>query len=125
MLFCVVRLRQKGVLIPRHHIVRAEGAPGEFRLREEHDGEIGRTLRVARLVTRSVAPVDVLPPLYDATVLHAQTNGWTVTGWERGDEATMYQAAYQQTWLMRELPPNALEMDYLGRLPTTGGGSIC
>ncbi|MCV2422518.1 hypothetical protein LNV47_18120 [Paucibacter sp. DJ4R-1] len=120
MLFCVVRLRQKGVLIPRHHIVRAEGAPGVFQLAEEWDSEVRRTLRIARLVTKSVQPEDVLPPLHDATVLHAQSNGWTVTGWERGEEATLYQPAYQQTWLMRELPKDALEMDYLGRSPSTG-----
>lgn len=85
---------------------------GRFRMTERFDATSHRTLRVARIVPMSGLAADrerdLLPPLWDATILFADGGYWTVTGIEReaveGDEVSV-----RQTWAMRELPPDVCE----------------
>ncbi|MBA4340886.1 MAG: hypothetical protein C0423_01910 [Methylibium sp.] len=100
MYFWVNQLREKGVVIPGHHIVRREGAPGRFEMSEQIDRETRRTVRVARLFAIPPAVGELLPPLVDAALIYARGEIWTLTGFERGSDSLM-QPAYLQSWRMR------------------------
>lgn len=105
MFFRVNVLRQQGIVIPRHHIVRSHNeVVGRFSLAEKYDGEICRHVRLARLLPLMGGAEDVLPPLIDATVIYASDNVWTVTGFARDAKSGgVSESAYLQSWLMNEL----------------------
>jgi hypothetical protein len=124
MLFHVHRLRDKGRVIPRHHILRLPGTPGEFVLEEESDRETCRRVRVARLrpLGHQGGALDLLPPLVDATLIYAKASIWTVPGFERQKDEPLYEPAYLQSWLMRPFSPEeAHEVLTDGTGPELGG----
>lgn len=92
-------------MIPRHHLARTGGVVGEFRLSEERDRETVRTLRVARLVRVDAPTEEVVPALFDAAVIYAAPNCWTVTGREREEVVKgLAEPAHLQSWWMKPLP---------------------
>lgn len=125
-------LLEKGLVIPKHHIVRQHRrAVGTFSLAEAFDHEMKRQVRTARLVTpdtyqeriRDSSRIghDVLPPLLEASVLHWRDRVFTVTGFERVEVSALQEASFRQSWLLRF--PTEEELDDLVRdgLPRNPG----
>ncbi len=84
MLAKVRRLRARGVVLPRQGAARDADVQGELRVEAHGDGLLGRSLRTARLLTTSDGiHRDLLPPLYDVTLVAMAHNGFTLTGFER------------------------------------------
>ncbi len=64
---------------------------------EHYETDLRRTVRIARLVSVSDAPIDVLPPLRDAVVLYVNDGMMTISGFET-DFLTRKSTA--QSWLI-------------------------
>jgi hypothetical protein len=90
-------VRQEGVLVPRWRRWQVPHV-GAFVLLESHDTELTRVVRQARLL--SERGQDVLPPLFDATVVAAKPDLWSVTGFERIETDSGGMTAFAQSWLM-------------------------
>lgn len=80
--------RHRAVSLPPSH-------QGVFSLYEEHDRDLRRTVKIARL--DSVQGTEILMSLYDAEVLMCKDGIMTVTGLER-DPVT--RKATAQSWLV-------------------------
>lgn len=111
-MFCLVTpLFRRGRKLPSaHHASLTKG--GRFRLKELFDAEARRTVRVARVLPLSGPDRDMekdeLLPLWDATVIYASGDFWSVTGIER-DLIDGIEVSLRQTWALRELPPEVCE----------------
>lgn len=80
--------RHRAVTLPPSH-------QGVFSLYEEHDRDLRRTVKIARL--ESVPGTEILLSLYDAEVLVCKDGIMTITGLER-DPVT--RKATAQSWLV-------------------------
>lgn len=81
--------------LPRHRAVtRQPEHVGVLTLTEEHDRELRRTVRRARLLSVQ-GGTDILPPLRDAVVVWIGDTRMTLTGFET-DELTRRSVA--QSW---------------------------
>lgn len=89
--------RREGVLVPRWQLWQA-GKTGAFYLDEVRDTELFRTVRRARLVDPGGDAL--LPLLFDATVISAKPDLWTLTGFERVTGEGGQTRAFAQSWLM-------------------------
>jgi len=99
MQFDVYPLRREGRLIP-HHARWAGGVRGDLFVKEDHDAELNRSVRIATVVASNPYH-QLLPPLLDATLVAAKPDWWTMTGWERSAEPTGVQPrAYVQSWIL-------------------------
>jgi hypothetical protein len=80
----VVLTRQRGVARSQRDLARAEGVVGELLVGERQDPVLRRTTRVATLTGFGDAkPSDLLPPLFDATVVWIAPQGLVLSGIER------------------------------------------
>lgn len=83
--------------LPRHRAVtRQPEHEGFLTLTEEHDRDLRRSVRSARLRSPTGGP-DILPPLRDAVVIWISDNRMTLTGFET-DELTRRSVA--QSWFV-------------------------
>jgi hypothetical protein len=89
--------------LPRHRAVTREPEHyGILMLTEEHDRELRRSVRSARLRPAQGGP-DVLPPLRDAVVIWIGDGRMTLTGFET-DELTRRSVA--QSWYVEIVNAN-------------------
>jgi hypothetical protein len=94
----VVCLRSKGRRVPKWLLHRAQRFEGHLTITEETDKDLHRTSRVARIIEVERRPVEVLPPLFDATLLWMNYDQMAITGFERVDTTGDF-TDYAQTWL--------------------------
>lgn len=101
--FKVQRMRARGVVMTRGERSSQDEASGELRVEEHGDGLLGRSLRTARLLsTGQGIHRDLLPPLYDVTLVAMAANGFTLTGFERIGEGKGT-VEYAQSWWCRSV----------------------
>lgn len=106
--FYVRCFRRQGVLIPRHNFLMQDEAMGLFVIKEGHDEETRRTMRVATLMPHYLSRGAMPLPLYDATVISAG-EAWTVTGFERVECGYKAFQCYAQSWYMLPLHGKVLK----------------
>jgi hypothetical protein len=98
--FEVARARLNGRLLSKGQRDRGWVA-GELEIAEQHDGELQRVVRVARLLECAATRTDALPPLHDAQLVAARSGWWTISGFERLPDTVPGQTAcYQQSWFL-------------------------
>lgn len=119
MLWEVFAVRQEGALIPRWQRWRHPHV-GTFHLAERHDLELARVVRCARLLSEQ--GTELLPPLFDATVVAAKPDLWSVTGFERIATDTGGTKAFAQSWLM--LPHSGQAMHDRSQSKFSVGGAV-
>ena len=96
MMFTVLRLRQRGRVLPRREWQGRAPLVGDLRVEQLYDEDLLRHLRLARLVhpTRAAGP-DALPALYDPVLVAMSPQAFTLAGFERIEGAD-----YAQSWLV-------------------------
>ncbi len=101
MRFAVVLVCAWGRPLPRRDVVNQAPTRGDLRVEYVHDDVRLRHRRVARLIDVT-APLrgDLLPLLYDATLVAMNPCAFTLSGVERIDSAE-----YAQTWLVTAESP--------------------
>ena len=104
MRFRVVRTRQRGVALAQRDLRSEPGFVGELLVCERHDDLLRRSTRIATLV-EGVRPGEneVLPPLFDATLVWMAPQGLVISGIERlrvGRRPELTEFA--QAWWCRE-----------------------
>ena len=106
--FEVFKLRNTGVLIPRH-VMWSGMVRGHLCVLEVRDAELGRVSRVGTIEQRDPHAV-VLGPLFDATLVSARADWWTMTGWERVDDHHASKPrACMQSWIL--IPADVAEAE--------------
>jgi hypothetical protein len=84
--FDVRPTRRHGVILPpwqrNHAAVR-----GVLQVSFEADEDLHRPIKVARLLKDEAGDVVAMPPLYDVELVACRPDLWTLTGFERGDDA--------------------------------------
>ena len=103
MKLAVVCLRCKGRRVPKWQLHRAQRFEGQLTITEERDKLLHRTTRVARIIEVERRPVDLLRPLFDATLIWMSNDQMALTGFERDDTSGSH-TDYAQTWLCEEAP---------------------
>lgn len=84
MLFLVCRTRNAGVLVPERELRTSTGVVGEFRVYEQADLGLRRTVRIPSMCDPTVGKQQsLLLPLYDPHLLWAAAGGIAVGGVER------------------------------------------
>ena len=101
MRYGVVRVRSRGVLVPRRTLSILVPVVGELRVAEERDEQLGRPVLRATLVDPVTAHTrELLPALHQPVLLWMGPNGFTLGGYERvGDGDRL--ADFAQTWWVR------------------------
>jgi hypothetical protein len=104
MRFRVVRTRLRGVALLPRDLGAEPGVVGELLVWERHDALLRRSTRIATLVEGVRAGEnEVLPPLFDATLVWMAPQGLVISGTERlrvGRRAEVTEFA--QAWWCRE-----------------------
>jgi len=101
----VVCMRCKGRRVPKWQLHRATRYVGQLTVTEERDELLHRTCRVARVIDDFRRPTNVLPPLFDATLLWMSNDQMVLTGFERDDSIGSI-TDYAQTWLCEKTTTN-------------------
>ena len=92
-------MRKEGPLLSRH-VMWAGKVRGALFVLEERDVELHRSIRVAKII-RTAPHAQLLPALFDAVLIGAQPDWWTITGWERIEDGISDRArAYAQSWIL-------------------------
>lgn len=102
MLFRILRLREKGWLLPRFRL-STTAITARLHVAEQLDAALNRTVRVAKLLHPSTgAPLDSVPPLCDVQLLHFASEGrMSLSGVELlSDDLGTREIAYAQSWLL-------------------------
>jgi hypothetical protein len=74
----------------------------DSRDQEGHDKLLHQSTRVARVIEFERRPVDLLPPLFDATLIWMSNDQMALTGFERVDTTGDY-TDHAQIWLCEEI----------------------
>jgi len=117
MLWEVFVVRREGELVPRWRRWQNPHV-GTFHLAESHDLELARVVRCARLL--SAHSTELLPALFDATVVAAKPDLWSVTGFERIATDAGGAKAFAQSWLMLPYSGKPARDWSQSKLPATG-----
>ena len=97
-----VPTRHQGIARAPGELSRADGVVGELLLGEQQDTLLRRTTRVATLTRIGDAKsAELLPPLYDATVLWIAPQGMVLSGTERIALGDGHQTELGQAWWVR------------------------
>lgn len=101
MLFRVLRLREKGWLLPRYRL-STTAITARLLVSEQLDATFNRTVRVAKLLDPTTgAPLDSVPPLCDVQLLHFASGRMSLSGVELlGDDLGTREIAYAQSWIL-------------------------
>lgn len=93
--FAVRLLRRRGRALPRREVVNQPALVEDLRVEETRDGGLRRYVRTARLFRdMEILHRDDRPTLYDVHIVAMSPQAFTLTGFERVDEAE-----YVQSWL--------------------------
>lgn len=103
MIFELVRVRDKGWVLPRFRLAMLERVRGHLSIDEQHDQELNRTVRVATLLdTKTMRPLDI-PPLYDVAIVKVSKSYMSLSGFERiHDKTQTKDFDYAQSWVLYE-----------------------
>lgn len=93
----MVRVRQKGMVVPRHNCGMLRAVRGTFDIREVRHADLQRHVRTAVFRTESGEHLELL----DAALMHATSDTWVLSGFER-DESSVITVDYAQTWVLTE-----------------------
>jgi len=97
--FRVRRLRLEGRTIPNWERGSYE-VQGALQVEEAHSEEMRRHVRLASVSGRARDGTPVRLMLYDPTLVCARSDAWTMTGFERFEQAHGVTLCYLQSWLM-------------------------
>ena len=102
--FYLVRLYESGRPRPKHLTVR-QGVRGRLAVREEHDKERQRMVRVARLEVAAAHKAEAPPPLYDVMLLGCTSEWLSLTGFERVIAGSLPgETTFAQSWWLTPAP---------------------
>jgi len=103
MLFEIVRVRDHGWVLPKFRQALLTRVRGHLSIDEQHDTELNRTVRLARMLdSQSMRPLDI-PALYDPVILKVAKSFMVLSGFERiHDRDMMRDFDYAQTWVLYE-----------------------
>lgn len=96
MLCSVVLVRRQGVPVPRWQLGSLPAHVGRLVVREERLPDLGRTSRVAELLSQPECKQ--LHRLHDVVLLGTQGTWLTLAGYEREDRGGSSYADHAQTW---------------------------
>ncbi|MCB4359564.1 hypothetical protein [Quatrionicoccus australiensis] len=101
-LYALLRARRAGWLIPKYQFAFGKHPVGQLRVGEEYVPDMHRHTIMARLLSPgNGSPMDEIPPLYDARLLHWSCDVITLTGIERvPDEKGLKTLDVAQTWVL-------------------------
>lgn len=101
MLFRVLRLRDRGWLLPRYRLATT-AILARLHVAEQLDPELNRTVRVATLLHPVTgAPLDQVPPLCDVVLVHFASRRMSLSGVENlKNELGTREIAYAQSWIL-------------------------
>jgi hypothetical protein len=101
-------VRQDGYLMPKwqqHHVWRV----GELYVDERRDGDLNRTVRVARFTEPMQPARDLMPPLHDVKLVTAKPDLFTLTGYEVSTSNGGKPVHYRQSWVLRPVTDAELQ----------------
>ena len=102
--YFLVRLYDNGRPRPKHLTVR-HGLRGSLTVREEHDPERQRMVRVARFHVPSSTPQNEVPALFDVVLLRCTSEWISLSGIERIAGGTLQEPiSYAQSWWLSAAP---------------------
>lgn len=102
MLFRILRLRDRGWLLPRFRL-STTAITARLHVAEQLDAELNRTVRVAKLLDPTTgAPLDSVPPLRDCVLVHFASEGrLSLSGVEHlRDDLGTREIACAQSWIL-------------------------
>ncbi len=94
----VLRLRENGRAIPKYQLAFNTPIEGVLILREERIVELNRHALVARLRDANTGGDLPINPLIDARMVHAMSDEWVITGFERV-MIGMFESDCAQSWI--------------------------
>ena len=101
----MIRVREKGVVVPRHQVGRQRAVRGHLQVKDEYQSELRRHLRQASL--SMIGKEEPPEPLWDVQIVHALGDMLVLSGFERIDDGFRF-TEYAQTWVLcspRDGPP--------------------
>ena len=103
MRFKVQRIRAHGIVLARGQRAATPEARGDLFVEEHADEALRRTVRMARLLSASDGiKRELLPPLFDVTLVAMAQSGFTLTGFERIGNGRE-DAEYAQSWWCQQV----------------------
>ncbi len=97
MKFDMVRVRQSGVVVPRHNVGGLRAVRGVLLVADQRIVDLNRHSRVATFVTDDNQRLELM----DAALVHATAETLVLTGFER-DTTTGREIDFAQTWVMNQ-----------------------
>lgn len=97
MKFDMVRVRQSGVVVPRHNVGMLRAVRGTLVVGDKRLLDLQRYARVATFVTDDRQMLELI----DASLVHATADTLVLTGFER-DTSTGHEVDYAQSWALFE-----------------------
>ena len=88
----------------QHHVWRV----GELYVDERRDGDLHRTVRVARFTEPTNPNADLMPPLHDVQHVTAKPDLFTLTGYEVSSSNGGKPVHYRQSWVLRPVTDTEL-----------------
>jgi hypothetical protein len=102
--YLLMRLYEGGRPRPKHLTVQ-RGVRGHLVVREEHDADRQRMVRVARLEVAAAFKTQAPPPLYDVMLLGCTSEWISLTGFERVIAGSLSDVtSFAQSWWLTPAP---------------------
>lgn len=98
----MIRVRQKGVVVPRHNVGMQRAVRGDLRVADEWVPEIGRHCRTAIFKVDDLSMAEA-PKLFDAALVHVSDEMMVLSGFEHELTHGLMPVDYAQTWVLRHL----------------------
>ena len=97
MRFDMMRVRQAGIVVPRHNMGMLRTVRGTLLVGDKHFSDLHRHARVATFVTECRQTLELI----DASLVHATAETIVLTGFER-DSSSGRDVDFAQTWVLVE-----------------------
>lgn len=98
----MVRVRNKGVVVPRHNVGLQRAVRGQLQVRDELRPDLNRHSRTA-LFRPDESPDEVIK-LYDAQLMHVTDEMMVLSGFEADfNQSGVLPADYAQSWVLRQV----------------------
>lgn len=98
----MIRVRNHGVLVPRHNVGLQRAVRGELHVRDEIRPDLHRRSRTASF--RANGSGDALIHMYDVQLMHVTDEMMVLSGIETDfNHNGSLQADYAQTWILRHV----------------------
>jgi hypothetical protein len=100
--FDMIRVRNHGVLVPRHNVGLQRAVRGELHVRDEIRPDLRRHSRTA--IFRAEGAGDALIQLYDVQLMHVTDEMMVLSGIEADfNQNGSLMADFAQTWVLRHI----------------------